>query len=78
MRQALAHKGLPVDAAAQTVRFPRAVIEDMLAACPAKFEVFDREGQPAFVLGDGESKIAAGHNAVFWLDSNTGETRPRR
>lgn len=72
----LAHKGLHVDQDAQTVRFPRAVLEDALAACPTQFEVFDREGSPAFVLGDGAPKIAAGHNAVFWLDSTTGETRP--
>jgi len=38
--------------------------------------VSDREGKLAFVMGDGESKIAAGHNAVFWIDSETGKTRP--
>ncbi|MEI6148641.1 MAG: trimethylamine methyltransferase family protein, partial [bacterium] len=60
-------KGLPVDAASQTVRFPRAVLEDALARIPPRIEVSDREGRPAFVLGDGVPKIAAGHNAVFWL-----------
>ena len=76
MRELLAAKGLPVDQAAQTICFPRAVLEDALAACPSQIEVFDREGNPAFVLGDGAPKIAAGHNAVFWLDSDTGATRP--
>jgi trimethylamine--corrinoid protein Co-methyltransferase len=71
-------KGLPVDAASQTVRFPRAVLEDALARIPPRIEVSDREGRPAFVLGDGVPKIAAGHNAVFWLDSATGQTRPSR
>jgi len=71
-------KGLPVDMATQTVRFPGAVVEDSLASIPPRIEVFDREGSPAFVLGDGSPKIAAGHNAVFWLDSDTGETRPSR
>ena len=71
-------KGLPVDPATQTVRFPRAALEDALAKCPQTFEVFNRDGQPAFVLGDDAPKIAAGHNAVFWLDSDTGETRPSR
>ncbi|MBM4143818.1 MAG: hypothetical protein FJ225_09550 [Lentisphaerae bacterium] len=78
MREALKDKGLPVDDAAQTVRFPQAALEDALARIPAQFEVFDREGKPAFVLGDGVPKIAGGHNAVFWLDSDTGETRPSR
>ncbi len=71
-------KGLPVDAAAQTVRFPQAMLDEGLAHMPRTIEVFDRDGNPAFVLGDGVPKIAAGHNAVFWLDSDTGETRPSR
>ena len=65
-------KGLPVDAEKQIVRFPRAAIEEALSHAPAQFEVYDREGKFAFVLGDGNSKIAAGHNAVFWVDSDTG------
>jgi trimethylamine--corrinoid protein Co-methyltransferase len=76
MRDSLAAKGLYVDPVAQTVRFPRTALEDALATCPSRIEVFDREGNPAFVLGDGVPKIAAGHNAVFWLDSDTGTTRP--
>ena len=72
----LKDKGLVVDAATQTARFPRAVLEDALAKCPERFDVFDREGRHAFVLGDGVPKIAAGHNAVFWVDSDTGQTRP--
>ena len=73
---ALKAKGLPVEAAAGIVRFPRAALEDALARMPPRIEVFDREGKPAFVLGDGVPKIAAGHNAVFWVDSATGATRP--
>lgn len=71
-------KGVPTDSAAQRVRFPRAVMEDALANIPRTIEVFDRESRPAFVLGDGKPRIAAGHNAVFWLDSETGETRSSR
>lgn len=78
MLELLKAKGLPVDLATQTVRFPRAVLEDALARVPRTIEVFDREGKPAFVLGDGVPKIAAGHNAVFWVDSETGATRPSR
>ncbi|OGV72878.1 MAG: hypothetical protein A3K19_32475 [Lentisphaerae bacterium RIFOXYB12_FULL_65_16] len=71
-------KGLPVDAAARRVRFPRAALEDALAKVPRSFAVFDRDGTPAFTLGDGTPRVAAGHNAVFWLDSETGQTRPSR
>jgi len=72
----LREKGLPVDNDSGTVRFSRSCIEDALSSVPRQFEVYDREGELAFVLGDGNSKIAAGHNAVFWVDTETGETRP--
>ena len=75
MLEFLAGKGLPVDRDKRIVRFPRAAVDDALASAPATFEVFDREGAFQYVLGDGEPKFAAGHNAVFWLDSDTGETR---
>ncbi|NLX03789.1 MAG: hypothetical protein GXY33_01460 [Phycisphaerae bacterium] len=72
----LAGKGVTVDRQAGIARFSQSCVEDALAAIPSQFEVFDREGRPAFVLGDGVPKIAAGHNAVFWVDSKTGRTRP--
>lgn len=72
----LKESGLPVDENAAVVRMPRARVEAALATVPPRFTVFDREGKEAFVLGDGTPKIAAGHNAVFWVDSETGETRP--
>lgn len=78
MRAFLRQNGLDVDDQAGVVWFTRASIEDSLAACPANFEVFDREGKFAFTLGDGVPKVAAGHNAVFWVDSETGQTRPSR
>jgi trimethylamine---corrinoid protein Co-methyltransferase len=61
-----------------TVRFSRSVLEDAIAEIPNTIDVFDREGDFAFTLGDGDPKIAAGHNAVFWVDSETGETRSSR
>lgn len=78
MRQALAAKGLPVDEATLTVRFPRQRLGELLARAPRHIEVFDREGRPAFGLGDGVPRVAAGHNAVFWLDAATGATRASR
>ncbi|MCL5105602.1 MAG: trimethylamine methyltransferase family protein [Armatimonadetes bacterium] len=71
----LEEKGLSVDRDSQVVRFSRSQIEDALSHVPSTFDVFNRDGEFAFTLGDGVPKVAAGHNAVFWLDSDTGETR---
>jgi trimethylamine--corrinoid protein Co-methyltransferase len=71
----LREKGLPVDAEKRTVRMSRSCVEDAVRKVPSQFEVYDREGRPAFILGDGVSRITAGHNAVFWVDSETGRTR---
>lgn len=71
----LKERGMAVDEQNAIVRFSRASLEDALVGTPKQFEVFNREAQPAFVLGDRKPKIAAGHNAVFWLDSETGQTR---
>ncbi|NQT21101.1 MAG: trimethylamine methyltransferase family protein [Planctomycetes bacterium] len=76
MLRFLEENGLPVDRDTGVVRFTRSCIEDALSSVPHQFEVYDREGDFAFVLGDGNTKIAAGHNAVFWVDSATGDTRP--
>ncbi len=76
MRDALERKGLSVDNSSGIVRFSRAALQDALSLIPSRINVFDREGCPVFTLGDGVPKIAAGHNAVFWLDSDTGKTRP--
>jgi trimethylamine---corrinoid protein Co-methyltransferase len=72
----LKEKGLSADEESGIVRFSRGCLEDALNTVPAQFDVFDREGKFAFVLGDRQPKIAAGHNAVFWVDSDTGKTRP--
>lgn len=72
----LAGKGIRTDAARQLAFFDRAAVEDAVGKAPPRFDVFDREGKPAFTLGDGVPRIAAGHNAVTWVDSRTGETRP--
>jgi trimethylamine--corrinoid protein Co-methyltransferase len=71
----LKDKGLSVDEHSQTVTFTRSCIEYALSKIQPQFEVFDRNGKSAFVLGDRVPKIAAGHNAVFWVDSRTGQRR---
>ena len=75
MSSFLKGKGLELDEEKRTVRFSRSCLEDALSAAPAQFDVFDRNGRFAFVLGDRKPKIAAGHNAVFWVDSETCQTR---
>jgi trimethylamine--corrinoid protein Co-methyltransferase len=71
----LNERGLDVDAEEQIVRFSPSVIEDALSSIPETFDVFGREGDFRFTLGDGRPKIAAGHNAIFWVDTDTGKTR---
>ncbi|NIA07065.1 MAG: hypothetical protein GWP14_05430 [Actinobacteria bacterium] len=78
MLSLLEGKGLQVNHDKQLVRFSRTSLEDALSHIPAEFEVYDREGEFAFTLGDGKPKIAAGHNAVFWVDAATGHTRPSK
>ncbi|MBN2210258.1 MAG: trimethylamine methyltransferase family protein [Sedimentisphaerales bacterium] len=76
MLEFLKGKGLDVDEDKQIVRFSQNVIEDSMSLIPEKFDVFDRNGEFVFTLGDRKPKVAAGHNAVFWVDSETGLTRP--
>ncbi len=71
----LGSKGLSVDSDGRIVRFTKASVEDALAKIPRTFDVFDREGRFAFTLGDGTPRVAAGHNAVFWVDTEIGSTR---
>jgi len=75
MLEALRERGLAVDAGSQLVRFSRDALEGAMARVPERFELYDREGRPAFELGAGVPRIAAGHNAVNWVDSESGETR---
>ena len=74
----LKEKGIRTDGERRLAYFAPRDVEDALSTVPARFEVFDRDGRPAFTLGDGRARIAAGHNAVNWVDSETGETRPSR
>jgi trimethylamine--corrinoid protein Co-methyltransferase len=69
-------KGATVDLAGARVRFPRALAEDALSHAPAAFDLFNRDGEFAFRLGGGAAKVAAGHNAVFWTDTENGDPRP--
>lgn len=74
----LKDKGLEISEEKLIVKFTKASIEDAISLVPRKFDVFSRDGKYAFTIGDGKSHIGAGHNAVFWKDSETGEIRPSR
>ena len=74
----LESKGCCADHDKGIVRFNRSCIEDALSKVPRSFEVFRQDGEFAFTLGDGMPRIAAGHNAVFWADSESGSTRLSR
>ncbi len=78
MLQFLKEKGIDINEETQIARFSRKCIEDALSTIPEKFDVFNRDGQFVFTLGNGVPKVAAGHNAVFWFDSDTGKTRNAR
>ncbi|MGQ9616564.1 MAG: trimethylamine methyltransferase family protein [Spirochaetota bacterium] len=78
MLEFLRQKGLKVDMDCATVYFSRSVVDEAINNIPSQFDVFNREGEFAFIIGDGLSKIAAGHNAINWVDSDTGETRRAR
>jgi trimethylamine---corrinoid protein Co-methyltransferase len=78
MLTALKEKGIRTDAEKRLAFFTPRDVEDALSRVPPRFDVYDRNGKPAFTLGDGRSRIAAGHNAVNWVDTETGETRPSR
>ncbi len=72
----LRDQGCTVDADNQIVHFSQTDLERAIETVPRTFEMFDRDGAPAFLLGDGTPRVAAGHNAIFWVDSETGKTRP--
>jgi len=50
MLAVLKEKGLDVDEENQIVRFSRDCLEDALSQIPPTFEVFDRDGNFAFIL----------------------------
>ncbi|HTP57795.1 MAG TPA: trimethylamine methyltransferase family protein, partial [Spirochaetia bacterium] len=76
MLSLLKEKGFRTDAEKRVAYFTPGDVEGALQKVPPRFDVFDRNGRPAFGLGDGEPRIAAGHNAVNWVDTETGKTRP--
>lgn len=67
--------GCIVDNGTQLVKFPRKVVEKCLKTVPSKIKLYDRDGNLALILGDGNRYCASGHNAVFTLVDESGNRR---
>lgn len=67
----LADGGATVDSESRIVKFPPSLVERCLKTIPAQFDLYDRNGEKAMVIGDGSVHCASGHNAVFCIDSKS-------
>lgn len=67
--------GCEVDYSTQIAKFPRSVVEKCLKTVPSRIRIYDREGNVALTLGDGNRYCASGHNAVFTLVDENGARR---
>jgi len=59
----------------ERVKFPPSIVEECLSTLPSQIPIFKRDGDLAFILGDGGRYCVSGHNAVFVLVNETGERR---
>jgi trimethylamine--corrinoid protein Co-methyltransferase len=76
-RNLLLQAGATWDEAAGVVKFPRALIEESLAASPPTFPLVNARGNDAFQVGEGRAPLfASGHNAVFVTDDGGYTRRP--
>ena len=60
----------------KTVHFPAEVVEWALHSAPGRIDVFDRRGQPAFQLGDGNLHFGIGVTTLFYQDPQTDRIIP--
>ena len=71
----LAASGCRVDYEKQLVKFPAEVVSRCLKTLPSQIPLYDRDGNLALTLGDGKRYCASGHNAVFFVEDDTGNRR---
>ncbi len=71
----LSAKGAVVDYDKQLAKLPRKLVEDCLKTLPHTFDLYDRNGNKAFTIGDAVPKCASGHNAIFIIDAETSQRR---
>ncbi|MCK4617602.1 trimethylamine methyltransferase family protein, partial [Candidatus Aerophobetes bacterium] len=60
----LKEAGAKVDGERKRVRIPEDLIEITLDRLPSEIVLYDRNKNPALTLGDNESHLASGHNAI--------------
>ncbi len=58
------------------VYFDRDLLGSAIDTAPATIDIFDREGQPAFRLGDGETRFGVGVTNLWYQDPATDELAP--
>jgi trimethylamine---corrinoid protein Co-methyltransferase len=74
MRRRLLEAGLPQREDGR-VLFPRAIVDDAIAAAPSSFQLFDRGGDPRADIGDERVHFIPGSSGLKVLDHRTGEAR---
>ncbi len=67
--------GASVDYEKKNAKIPAELVEKCIASSPSHITLYDRNGKPAFELGDGTPRCASGHNAIFITDVETDERR---
>jgi len=74
-RRIFAAHGCQVDAESQTVRFPRAVVEQYRASLPPKFTFYARDPRYDRTIPDDSPLIVTGSSAPNIVDPTTGYER---
>ena len=67
-REDLAKAGCTVDEESRRVYYPRALVEKTLADAPAKFDMYDANGEYYITLGGDDVTIGTSGFAAFYLD----------
>ncbi len=65
-----------VEADGSRARFKPDLVESALRSAPHQIEIFNRQGQPAFTIGDGILHFGIGVTALYYLDPKTGSPTP--
>ncbi|MCA9972812.1 MAG: trimethylamine methyltransferase family protein [Anaerolineales bacterium] len=76
LRQRLLDHGLKPDGPDGRIRFPPDVVDAAIAAAPAAFTLYDRDGQPHATLGGDAVHFTPGSSGLKLLDHRSGDTRP--
>jgi Trimethylamine:corrinoid methyltransferase len=71
----LSEKGAKVDYDKRLAKLPRKLVEACLKTLPKTFDLYDRNGNKAFTIGDAVPKCASGHNAIFIIDAQSNDRR---